>query len=268
MSLQDLSPSEIIEVTNYWITKPGKLQDGAEIVTARPLIEKVGLLREMLPYLESAAAEITSFTKPSPLRPSSEIEKVEAQQEKLDNRHDALNRFLYGFEGLLSELLSSPEVAEALLSIRDKKYPEKLRVNKFTYEREAGAARLMEARLTPEDKSFLASITIQTPKESFSLLDLTTEVIEKAKQLGDLENVKQKLFSQVSVPSLPSMYRILSQWVSRVATFQRLVAIADLTDEEKEAILGKLDRIEAAATERRLAAEKAAKAGDREKTNE
>jgi hypothetical protein len=256
MALQHLSAAEMIEISNLWLTEPSLLEDGKRIPGYRLLLKSVDMLAVWISPLEKAHEALISFLKKTPSHDSPEVTEIEAEQARLDLRFDSINRFLYPFLELLRELVT-PETQAVLAPLRQRLYPNALQVNKYKYEREAGEARLIEGRLSPEDKVLLASLSITFEKKTVTMLALLEEMIEKGKRLGDLEKLRQDLLKRVAPAVGPTERDVLNNWINRATTFERTIETAleqgDITPEFREEILGHRFRIEAEAQRRYFA---------------
>lgn len=249
MSYQDLSVAEMIQISSLWVAKPGKNQDGTEVPTLRPLLESNPLLSAMLPYLEKVHNDLLTFNTQPKAEPSKEVSEIEQEQKVLDIRHDDLCRFIFHFMDLL-QVLVSEELRAVLAELRAKMFRDGLQVIKYNFSREAGAAKLIEGKLTEEDRLTLRSISVSFEGRVVSLYDLTHELIEKGKRLGDLENKKDEIIRGVTPSTIVTERSLTLAWVSRVITLERMIATAELSEEEEESLLGLLRRLERAASER------------------
>lgn len=262
MALQDLTLAEMVEITSYWITPPGTLPSGEPIPTVRLILEKDYFLKGMIPKMATLQQEMLTFQKKE-VPPHPQVVAINKEQETVDDRHDTINRFLYTFPGILAEVLGDTPFTRALLALRDEMYPLRLGVNKLNYDRQSGAARLVEGRLDDQAKALLDSVSITADGQSFTLLQLTEERIEKAKRLVALDELKEKLEKEgalVDDSNGQTEHALIQKWINRVRTLERLVAMSeDLSEEEKEEVLKKRYEMEEAAIARRKA--KAAAAG-------
>jgi hypothetical protein len=259
MALQDLSPAEMVEISTVWLTKPGTLSSGQAAPTVRDKLEAAPLLVGMLAPLEAIQQSLLGILgKVSPVV-LTEIAAIEAEQLSLDGTHDSRNRFLQPFLGLVTEL-ASVTLRPSLLELQGRLYPSGLLINRYKYEREAGEARLLEGRLTVGDTKLLDSISITLEGQSYTLLTLLQEMIEKAKRLGELEKIKQNLVEQAGAAPVPSTYELSNLWINRATTLSRLVDTAvelgAISPEVRDEILGPMYRLEQGAHQRRLAREK------------
>lgn len=258
MALSDLTTKEMVQISALWVTPPGKDAEGNDILTYRPLIESVPLLAGMLEYLEEAHYGLAAFSETEEPKAPTNLQKVQDEQKFLDKRHDTLIRSLYRLFGLLADLTDDPELREKLLAMRKRLFPEGLSATRRSYTEEAGAVRQLEERLTPEDKAFLASVTIEIQgRLSTNTFVLVEELINKGKRIGDLDVLKEKFAKEgPTQPSSLSEYQLGKLWVTHVTTFIRLVETAKISKEDKEKLLEMLYRLEEEATKR--AAEKRA----------
>jgi hypothetical protein len=258
MALQDLSPAEMVEISTVWTTQPGKLSDGNPIPTVRPKLEALAILAGMLPPLEDVQQRLLGVLGKTAPDILTEIAKIEDEQVKIDETHDSRNRFIYPFLGIAVEL-ASPSLKRVLLDLQERLYPVGLVVNRYKYEREAGEARLLEGKLTVEDQKLLESISISIEGQSYTMLFLVQDMIEKAKHLGELEKIKKDHLAHLIDPG-PSEYELSNLWINRVTTLVRLldtaVDLKQLSPESKEEILAPMNRLAQSALQRRLARDK------------
>lgn len=250
MAYQDLSVAEMIQISSYWITPPGTIIDGKPVPTYYPLLMSSELLRGIIPYIERAHHDLLTFSqKKEPAIPP-EVKEIEDEQGPLDVRHDILNRFVHDFLDLAA-LLASPALREKLVALKRKLFPDGLQVVKYNFSREAGAARLLEGRLQEEDKNLLSAVSIQLEGNTFTLLDLVLEFIEKAKRLGDLEEMKEEILRNTESVIQATERKLAMVWINRVITLERMVSTAeDISEEDKKHILGTLHKLEREAADR------------------
>lgn len=251
MALNDLFSEEMLEVSKLWVTPPGTKVNGQEVPSTRPLLESYGLLREMLPFLEKGHQAVLAPIKRSSSSPP-ELKQISEKQEKLDGRHDPLVRGLFALLPALADLVREPELKAKLVALQQLIIPEGLLRTNFSYRREAGAAQRLEARLTPTQRQQLEKISFTIEDNTYTLLALTEELIEVGKEIGVLEDAKDRLV-KAAAPAPEGLNEREAQnlWIQHTTTLVRLVGALGLPAEITEKLLGPLREAERRAVERK-----------------
>ena len=202
----------------------------------------------MLPSLDKAHNGLLD-TQLAVGQVETELSLLQKAQAKLDVRHDRYVRGPYNVLTGLADLAESEAEAASYLNLRDTLTPHGLEVVRWSYTDEAGEADLVDSRLTKDDKALLAQIA--TPKGT--LLDAHKARVKAGRDLGDLEKRRAFLEAQASTAATPAdVIRARNLWIRTVNAFVAILALEEnLSDEDREKILGPLERAEQKADRKR-----------------
>ena len=175
------------------------------------------------------------------------VRSISRQQSGTDRTHDHLLRGVFYFLTSRSNFLAAlgdEEGARELLTLRDQLYPDGLSGTNLSYDEEAGAAELLERRLTSELIDRLSRIVAyQDETKTITLLQQIKLQISLAKKLRALELEKQKAEAEASASPTPTRSdarRVRLEWIDTVRTVERSLRAARRskhTDEATEARL-------------------------------
>jgi hypothetical protein len=234
-----LSREEMIEVSRKWITPTGVDDIGKPIATDRPLIESISVAAALLPVLIEAHQDLLAPIEPNTL--STEVIAIRKRQAELDLRHDDLIRGLHGTLGALAILVGPGPLRNKFFQLQEKMFPDGLMATRASYTQEAGAVRILENKLSPAEQSFLSGLMLIIPSGAAQgLLIYVQELISKGKELGVLEDQKNKLLESQALQYLPTETALARQWNQVVILFESNLRIAKVNAEDRETLLGPL----------------------------
>src|SRR5262249_43520156 len=147
--------------------------------------------------------------------------QISEYQKHIDVRHDNLIRGCISMLRAYAYFAETPEESAAYLRIAEELFPLGMDSTTQSYEEEAGAAEMIEQKLTATIQTALEGIPLQNKK---TLLTQVQEIIERARILGTMEDKKaeaKKAF-QAEDPKL-SEARIF--WVRTVNAFLSTLAV-------------------------------------------
>lgn len=241
----------MVEITQYWIRHPGTGPDGKPLLTHRPTLESIPLTAALLPLLEEVSSGLLQVSQREAGVPE-EVRQVEAQQKRLDLRHDSLIRGLYRLLTALVELVEDSALKVRLIQLREYLFPEGPLATTRSYSHEAKTAREREAGLSQSDRELLARITLTVEGVlSADLSSLVTELFTKGRRLGELEEIKQKILrGAMDEQALVSERELRQRWMNLVGTLEQNLKIAGVSPEVEQAVLAPLRALEKAAEAR------------------
>lgn len=250
-----LTREEMVEVSRKWVTPPGYDPNGQLMMTDRPLVESIPVAAALLPMLIDAHNALVTY-QPEPESVSPEVLSIRKSQTELDLRHDDLIRGLFGSLSSLAILVGPGALREKLIALRDKLFPDGLAGTRASYTQEAGAVQILEGSLTDTDRGMLQGMMLIVPGAFASnLMTFVQELIAKGKELGTLEDRKNKLLEQ-EAPSRPTETALMRQWNQVVTLFENNLKLAKLSPEVMTTLLGPLHIAFTKALERQRLEEK------------
>jgi hypothetical protein len=239
MALKDLTTQQMARTSGKWL---GALKPS--ILEVPELGGSVLILERVHNGLHLPARDAAPLSDP--------LRQLIVEQKALDLRHDALIRGLIHILLGYSYLEEGPE-ATRLSHLVEDLFPLGLELITQTYEEEAGAAGLLEKKLSPEVRGALQGI----PLLGGNALERVLELVQKGKQIGDLEDQKRSLRkAQDAAPSDPKLSVARTHWIRGVNAFLNNLGVADVSEETRQAILEPL-REALAVAERRKKGEEA-----------
>lgn len=215
---------------------------------ARAAIEQQPMLAAIVQRIQEAQAALHA-TQGTPDEPR--LAAISKEQFDVDLRHDNIIRGLHMV--LTGFALLVPERAEELTKLRDILLPDGLQATQVTYRAEAGAAQLLQSRLStaPSSAEQLASIGVLDK----TLTSYLEEWGAQANKLGQLEDEKAKLTPSAPDTS-PREVDARNKWIRSVNALIANAALADLDSATDHLIFGSLCLAEKTA-DRRVKAPKA-----------
>jgi hypothetical protein len=239
MSLRSLSTEKMVQISSAWVDPKRHRKTLSALPLVAGLIAPIDAAHEGLLTIQTTHATASV---------DAELALIQEKQGKLDVRHDRKMRGTIGVLGGLAELADTPEEAQALLDLRDRLCPDGLRGTNKSYDEEAGAAKLLPARLDEASLKLLGKIAIPGGK----LSDAVKSWTGAADELGALEVKKAMLLKEQASGkgARPAdVLRARNQWIRVARALESTLAIAG--DEATiEAILGPLHEAEARADRR------------------
>jgi hypothetical protein len=238
MAKINLSSPTMVTVTSAWLD-PKK---------ERPLIESLPQAGGLLSSLEKAHKGMLT-SQVSVTAVETELTTLQKAEAVLDVRHDRKVRGKYNVLTGFADLADDEKTAASYLALRDSLTPHGLEVVRWSYTDQAGEAELVDSRLTKEEKALLGKL----PTPDGSLLDAHKARVKAGKDLGDLEKKRAALETQASTATTPAdVIRARNLWIRAVNAFVAVLALEeDLSDEDREKILGPLARAEQKADRKR-----------------
>jgi hypothetical protein len=246
-----LSTEKMVSLTQNWI------QEERKTIAAIP--QASGLLLNLDSLFKTLFVVVESDGKAE-----EKVRSISRQQAAIDRTHDHLFRGVFFFLTSRANFIASQGDEDGfrdLLTLRDQLYPDGLSGTNFSYDEEAGAAELLERRLTPEISAKLTKmIAYQDETKTITLLQQITLQISLANKLRELEQEKKKAEAEAEAnptPTRSDARKVRLEWIDTVRTFERSLRAArraKTTDAATEALLLKPLR-EAAEEAQRKAAE-------------
>jgi len=246
MSYVNLTTETMVTLSERWLDPKRQ----------RKLLTSLPLLVPLIPILQAAHRGLIGKQ-----RVTSTIEKeiaaIQAKQLKADTRHDRKIRGSHGFLSDLAELADDPEMATSLLDLRDRLLPTGVQAVTRSYVDEAGDAKRLPARLDDASNKLLSEL--QTPDGPLRVH--VDAWLDEAHKLGELqerrEHLEQQLTAGAGGPTAADALKARTTWIRAVRALESNLALEPKADAETvEKILGPLQRAEAKADRRRVAASK------------
>jgi hypothetical protein len=216
-----MTPDEMIQVTKVWVdpTTPAHL-----------LILKTEDLAGLLPRANATHVALKAANQPGE---DPRLTAIIQLQAKLDVRHDAIIRGVWGTLTQKAELIGGDEGA-SLIVLRDYLLPDGLASQLKTYGAEAGQAERLADRMTPAVRAQTDAIMIGQAPNARPLTAYIDEWIKLGQQLGDLENERGQLLATPSDGK--TLYQAQLAWIRVVNAMIANAELADL-DEASQAVL-------------------------------
>jgi hypothetical protein len=167
-----------------------------------------------------------------------------------DLRHDRKARALHAALQGLIEAEDDAGVRELYLSVQTLLFPEGLAIVNRSFSYQAGAIEALEKRVTPEILSQLASLMLGTR----TLASLYLDWVAAGNDLGGLVAERERLLDRTGRGSAAEdvdMRAARLQWINTVHAFLSALALMDLAQEERAAVLSPLEAEVAAAVRSR-----------------
>lgn len=202
------------------------------------------------PYKRLAAAHAAVSKAAQPAKPE-RIKEIILAQGKLDARHDAIIRGVWGLFGALAELLGGDEGA-TLLVLRDHLVPNGLSSQNKTYGGEAGQAALLAERMTAEVRQRTDSIVIGEGAKAKTLTACIDEWISLGAQLGAYEGERGQIENAPSDGA--DLHNARLDWSRAQNAMVSNAEMAGLTPKEMATLFGALWTAERKADDRAAAA--------------
>ena len=247
MALKEYSTQQMFRITKSWLDK------------LRPIIESSAELSGSLVIIKRAHEKLFSPAQaisetPDPLKAIQDTAKT------TDLGHDRYARGSIYTLLAYASVSEEPQLVERYTKLSETLFPLGLETTLKTYEEEAGAVELLEKNLTPEIKQWLSELPV---KGGGTLLDWVLAHVAYGKALGDLEDKKDDLKrtqAEAPVTTIPLGEARLF-WIRAVNAFLQTVAIAEISEEDRESILAPVKKAEAV-IERRKKGEEVADEDD------
>jgi hypothetical protein len=234
MSLSLISTEKMVTLTQYWIKDE------------RATLEKIPQAAGLLVNLDSLFKRLFVAAE-SHGAASDTTREIYLRQVATDRTHDQILRGSYYAMTAQSHFLASlgeEDGSKLLLKLRDYLYPDGLSGTSLSYDEEAGAAELLERRLTDDIITQLTHIVAyQDEVRTLTLYDQITKQIALAKELRELEQEKKKAEAAVEANPAPSKgdaRKIRLEWMDTVRTLERSLRAARRAGNTDEATENKL----------------------------
>jgi hypothetical protein len=233
-NLNELSTEKMVTLTHYWIKDE------------RALLSSIPQAAGLLVSFDSLATRLFVVVRQD-ATPSQQVKDLSKKQSATDKTHDYLLRGgFYQLSALANFASADGDEARAssFLVLRDQLYPDGLGGSLLSFDEEAGAAELLEKRVTGEIKAMLQSIITD---QRITLLGRIQQQIEKAKELRTLDLQKTKAEEEASASAAPSgsdARRVRYEWINATRTLERSLRLAkqggSLTAEIEQKLLREL----------------------------
>ena len=226
-----LSTEKMVSLTQAWI------QEERAALSAIPQVS--GLLVNLDSLFKRLFVVVESDGKAE-----EKVRGISRQQASTDRTHDHLLRGVFYFLTSRANFLAAlgdEDGLKELLTLRDQLYPDGLSGTNFSYDEEAGAAELLERRLTDELSAKLSRIVAyQDETKTITLLQQIKLQTSLAKKLRSLEQEKQKAEAEADAnptPTRSDARKVRLEWIDTVRTVERSLRAArrsNNTDEVTE----------------------------------
>lgn len=225
MALRDIRTGEMVALTRA-------LQAQKERLAAYPLTAAfVGVVDETLETLLAAQRVADSATS------EEEIEQARALLQRHDSAFDLATRVLS--RGLRLLALAFPAQSDAYDFSHDLLFPEGIRIVNSSWRNESGEAALIRSRVEshPETVALLKRSTLNdTPLYAYyeQLVDAGRAIGPLAEQLDAGPTTQERASTE---------FKARHRWISMVMALRRNVDLAGYSDEDREAVLGGIERL-------------------------
>ena len=170
----------MIQISGTWIDPASKAHDA---ILANDEIKPItGRIRAAHELLATAAQPVDT----------PRLNTIIEQEARIDARHDAIIRGIWGFLTAKAELIGG-DAGNAFISLRDLLLPDGLQSQLKTYRGEAGQALQLADRMTPAVRAQTDGILIGQGPNAQTLTYYVDELIDLGKQLGTFENERAVL---------------------------------------------------------------------------
>jgi hypothetical protein len=220
MAYKNFTTQTMVTITGAWLDKTHEL----------PLIESLPQAGALLPSLEKAHNGLL-HTQHMGVQADTELSAIQEESSEADGRHDRKARGLFNVLTGFADLADDPVLAALYLALRDRIFLHGLKVIQWSYADEAGEAKLVDGRLTADDRALLKEL----PMPGGKLIDAHTARVKAGNKLGELERKRIALTSQpddAEAPTQGDVVRARNNWIRAVNAF---VATLDLEDKLSEA---------------------------------
>lgn len=221
MAFKNLYPDEMIQISGTWIDPASKAH---EAILANDEIKPItGRIRAAHELLATAAQPVDT----------PRLNTIIEQEARIDARHDAIIRGIWGFLTAKAELIGG-DAGNAFISLRDLLLPDGLQSQLKTYRGEAGQALQLADRMTPAVRAQTDGILIGQGPNAQTLTYYVDELIDLGKQLGTFENERAVL--EAGEHDGGALQKARNKWVRVVNAFVSNAEMAEL-DAETDALL-------------------------------
>lgn len=260
MDIRYVESSELFAVSAIWLDPKQE----------RSKLESKDATRGLLPLMETAHKGLQRAVQTEEFS-TAELEKARKEADDLDDLHDDLYRGTFYL--LTAQAAFSPERRELLLELRDYLFPDGLAGVNKAYLTESGEVGLLSERLTPEKRSLLQSVVVDSTTH---LLMKVEQLIKVGAALGLAEKKKQDLLqlqSEMAPLSRSEINQTKNDWLIAAKTFMGAIQLSSFSKSEKKALLQPfveteqkvLARIKSRSEAKRKAEEEAKKKADEAK---
>ena len=229
MALKDLKTSTMVTITAPWLD-PKK---------QRPALERLTRVSGLLPDIAAAHQGLIKFQKKESVL-STALGKLAEKAAALDETHDRKARGLFNITTGIADLSDDDSFSDAILVARDELMPTGLQVVTPSYRDEAGAAALVEERLTPESKKLLK----ETQVAGKPLAKWVDGWLRAAHELGEVEAERVKLQGRINdEPNMGGdVVRARNHWIRVVSTVLQVLELEkDLDVKTRKSVIEQLD---------------------------
>ncbi len=232
MALKNLTLNEMVQISDT-MTNPES--------SVRARLHANPFLAPLVSLLTEAHLNALKVT---PAATDPRLKALSAQAAALDVVHDALVSSTYE---LLTATATLADDGARYLELRDQLLPDGVSgATQITYEGQAGYVKRLRATLTDEQRRALATIEVA----GRNLEDVVNEWLDAGERIGELDQHRQQLASVAGSPTTGSVLEARHGWIRAIKAIQAVALAAKLTDEDRAALFGALDEIEAAADQR------------------
>jgi len=182
MALKRLLTDEMLHVSGTWIDPKSE---------AHKAIMASGDLAPSMDRLTAAHNALAAAAQPTTDDPR--LREISEQEGGIDLRHDDIIRGTHALLTGASYLLGAGDGGDALIKLRDTLIPDGLDSTQKSYRAEAGQAAQLKARLSSEIRTQLQDMLVGNKGGKKALSQFIDEWIKLGKQLGELEDEKDRL---------------------------------------------------------------------------
>ena len=210
----------------------------------RQALEQEPQLAGLLPALEGSHQGLLD-TQQIALSPERLVE-IQQAQDVLDLRHDDVIRAIWFCILAAIFFITDEAVKERLEELRRTLLPDGLSAVKKSYREQVGQARIVESRLTVDDRSLMASIRLGQG----TLLDAVEEWFELARQLGELDRERNGSLPVAGAPARNRVSAARNQWIRAIHLIRDVLVLLPSSNPAIAAIVERIAAAEQDATRR------------------
>ncbi|GAB4533676.1 MAG: hypothetical protein Tsb0020_49480 [Haliangiales bacterium] len=221
MPYRDLRISEMVSLTSTWVD-PEHADNAA--LRANPVTAA------LLPHLGATHAELVAFQRDSE---TDRLGEISRQQRDIDARADALWRAIRASLDTHLYLATDPDSLARWQRLDELVFSDGMAIINYSYREAAGYGELLAARLDDDARAALTEI----PTAYGSLLDVVSEWLTLAQQIGELEHERDK-----TPDHRVTVGRLRNRWIRAVITLRQLIRTVELDDQLLADAMLRIDR--------------------------
>ena len=221
MPYRDLRISEMVSLTSTWVD-PEHADNAA--LRANPVTAA------LLPHLGDTHAELVAFQRDSE---TDRLGEISRQQRDIDARADALWRAIRASLDTHLYLATDPDSLARLQRLDELLFSDGMAIINYSYREASGYGELLAARLDNDARAALTEI----PTAHGSLLDVVSEWLTLAQQIGELEHERDR-----TPDRRVTVARLRSRWIRAVITLRQVIDTIELDNQVLADAMTRIDR--------------------------